>query len=124
MDYKESRYNHSGMVGDQVFLYNLVTSSVAVIGKSEYAQVKDCVFSDSDLMRTSVENGFIVPADEDEVEKVLAIQRMNNYSTRFAGFQILPTTACNARCFYCYEQSYKPVCMKSGVAEADRKSVV
>mgnify|MGYP003240265525 FL=1 len=118
MDYKESRYNHSGMVGDQVFLYNLVTSSVAVIGKSEYAQVKDCVFSDSDLMRTSVENGFIVPADEDEVEKVLAIQRMNNYSTRFAGFQILPTTACNARCFYCYEQSYKPVCMKSGVAEA------
>ena len=118
MGYKESRYNHSGIVGDQVFLYNLVTSSVAVIGIPEYEQVRSCEFSDSELMRAAVENGFVVPADEDEIEKVLAIQRMNNYSTRFAGFQILPTTACNARCFYCYEQSYKPVCMKNGVAEA------
>lgn len=118
MNYKESRYNHSGTVGDQVFLYNLVTSSVAVIGVPEYGQVKSCEFTDLNLMRAAIENGFIVPSDEDEIEKVLAIQRMNNFSTRFAGFQILPTTACNARCFYCYEQSYKPVCMKNGVADA------
>ena len=118
MSYKESRYNHFGMVGDKVFLYNLVTSSVAVIEEPEYEQIKSCEFADSNLMQDAVGNGFIVPAEEDEIEKVLAVQRMNNYTTRFAGFQILPTTACNARCFYCYEQSYKPTCMKNDVAEA------
>lgn len=106
------------MIVDQVFLYNLVTSAVAVIERSEYKQIKSCEFVDPDLLRMAMENGFVVPAEEDEIEKVLAIQRMNNYSTRFAGFQILPTTACNARCFYCYEQSYKAVCMKDAVAKA------
>lgn len=108
MRYKESRYNHQGTLGDKVFLYNLVTSSVALLGTGEYEQISKGEFSSSEVMEMAAENGFVVPYDEDELEKVLAIQRMNNFSTRFAGFQILPTTACNARCFYCYEHSYKP----------------
>lgn len=118
MRYKESRYNHQGTLDDKVFLYNLVTSSVALLGTREYEQISKGEFTSSEVMEMAIENGFVVPYDEDELEKVLAIQRMNNFSTRFAGFQILPTTACNARCFYCYEHSYKPEHMSQVTAES------
>ena len=118
MRYKESRYNHRGALDDKVFLYNLVTSSVALLGTGEYEQISKGEFSSPEVMEMAVENGFVVPYGEDELEKVLAIQRMNNFSTRFAGFQILPTTACNARCFYCYEHSYKPEHMNQVTADS------
>lgn len=118
MSYTESRYNHFGPIGDKVFLWNLVTSSVAILDPKGYEQIKTCSFDNAELMQSALANGFVVPSTENEVEKVLAIQRMNNYSTRFAGFQILPTTACNARCFYCYEHSYKTEHMPQGVADA------
>lgn len=43
---------------------------------------------------------------------------MNNYSSRFAGFQILPTTACNARCWYCYEEGFAKQSMTDECIEA------
>lgn len=116
--FKQSRYNHHGDIGGGVFLYNLATSAVAVVNHDEFEQIESAEFSSSEVQQMAVENGFVVPKDENEIEKILAVERVNNYSTRFAGFQVLPTTACNARCFYCYEQGYKPVTMNDSVLDA------
>ena len=54
---------------------------------------------------------FIVPVDFDETEKyaetVKLIKLMQpNKKTGLRSYTILPTTACNARCTYCYEEGY------------------
>lgn len=69
MRYKESRYNHRGALDDKVFLYNLVTSSVALLGTGEYEQILKGEFSSPEVMEMAVENGFVVPYGEDELEK-------------------------------------------------------
>lgn len=51
---------------------------------------------------------FIVPKDADEVKSYLGIVEVIRLFTKkntlgHKGYVILPTTACNARCFYCYE---------------------
>lgn len=107
MQVRPSRYNHYGKVGEnRNILFNLVTSSVALFTDSELKQIIEADFQSDDLALIALQNGFVLPFMENEVEKVLSIERMNNYSTRFAGFQILPTTACNARCWYCYEEDF------------------
>lgn len=116
---RASRYNHARMISDGRFLlFNLATSAIALLDTEELSEIETASFGDAQRAATALDNGFIVPAEENELEKVLAIQRMNNYSTRFAGFQILPTTSCNARCFYCYEQGYQRISMSDEVERA------
>lgn len=116
---KPSKYNHFGKVGeDKNILFNLATSSVALFNDREIEQVLSASFCDMNLEMVALQNGFVVPSEEDEVEKVLSIERMNNYSSRFAGFQILPTTACNARCWYCYEEGFAKQSMTDECIEA------
>lgn len=114
-----SKYNHWGKVGtDKNILFNLVTSSVALFRDGELGQILQADFIDGQLADQALQNGFVVPSEENEVEKVLAVERMNNYSTRFAGFQILPTTDCNARCWYCYERSFEKKTMPKNVLDS------
>lgn len=116
---KPSKYNHFGKVGEgENILFNLATSTVALFDDEEIEQVLSGSFHDEALQTVAFQNGFVVPAEEDEVEKVLSIERMNNYSSRFAGFQILPTTACNARCWYCYEEGFTKQSMTDECIEA------
>ena len=116
--YKTSRYNHWGSVGDNSYLvYNLLTSSVALLSEVEFREIISLQFSNEDIFNMALKEGFIVPSEEDEVEKVLLLQRMNNYSSRFAGFQILPTTNCNANCWYCYEHDFLKKRMTADIAD-------
>ena len=58
---------------------------------------------------------FLVPEDEDEAvsyEKYSAMFRaMRTNKKGYSSYTILPTTACNARCFYCFEEGMKFVTM-------------
>jgi len=116
-----SIYNHYGNLRDgSVLIYNVLSSSVAIMTQEEFSSIHKAVPSDAeeDLFRTALEMGFIVPAEEDELSKVLALRNSNNFSDRRAGFQILPTTGCNARCFYCYEKGFKPSTMKQDTIDS------
>lgn len=120
MKYKPSRYNHFGKLSNgSTLLYNLVSSSVAIVGERELEIINSADFSaDAELCGVAAAQGFIVPYDEDEVAKLLTLRHANNFSSKRAGFQILPTTACNARCFYCYEQGYATQTMSEDTARA------
>lgn len=53
-----------------------------------------------------VADGFLVPADKDEAkvyEDYCRLARAMKGKKGYSKFTILPTTACNARCVYCYE---------------------
>lgn len=68
----------------------------------------------SDELSELVENSFLVPSDRDECAYYEGIIRMLRISSRKKGFKkytILPTTGCNARCVYCFEEGMKQVLM-------------
>lgn len=109
--YKYSKYNIAGRLSDGSFLiYNLFSSAVAVLDKNEYQSLLDIEQAEmvqNDLLFKAIQNGFLVPKEELENEKIALLRKSDRYNSRKGGFQILPTTHCNARCFYCYEKDFK-----------------
>ena len=69
-----------------------------------------------DLIRSR----FLVPEDKDECRfycSVITLAQIFSRKKDFQGYTILPTTGCNARCFYCYEKDMKPVTMTPETVE-------
>ena len=68
------------------------------------------------------ENWFLVPADRKESETWQQIRQLlilkEEIPEGISHFVILPTTACNARCFYCFEQGMKPSTMDRDTVES------
>lgn len=121
MNYKFSMYNHFGTLKDgSILIYNVLSSAVAIMSQEEFTSIHKEIIEkiNEDFIETTIEMGFIVPEQEDELSKVLALRNLNNYNDRRAGFQILPTTGCNARCFYCYEQGFKTSTMTRETLES------
>lgn len=66
---------------------------------------------------------YIVSSDADEAKNYIAtieVLRLlgKKLATGHKGYVILPTTACNARCFYCYESGIEFKSMDDAMAEA------
>ena len=63
---------------------------------------------------------FVVPNDYDEAkqysETVKLIKLMQPEEAGLRTYTILPTTACNARCVYCYEEGYPVITMNEETA--------
>ena len=102
------------------YLYNNFTKKIwqledEALDLSEDARFSpEMIESDSALLQL-VKDSFLVPVDKNETAtyesfcKIARAMKMkkNGYST----FTILPTTACNARCVYCYEEGIEFVTM-------------
>ena len=88
------------------FLENKISSSL--IGDDEVA--------DSAALTELVGSHFLVPEDKDEAETYVSFcyiaRTLKLKQSGYTSFTILPTTACNARCIYCYEQGMQYVTMK------------
>ena len=70
--------------------------------------------------RFLAEHWFLVPAEKDETALFEGLQRLLRLRTarsRPSSFTILPTTACNARCFYCVEQGMSVASMSRETVE-------
>lgn len=96
--YRSSYYNIYDSTGQ--FLYN--TSSGAILDGWNNSCTSDVSQEDRILL---VKNGFLVPDTCDEFAEIthsIKTKEKNDIDL----FTIIPTTACNAKCFYCYEENY------------------
>ena len=73
------------------------------------------------LLKELRDNYYLVPEGLDETALYMSIYRTlrinNTRNNGFKKYTILPTTACNARCFYCYEKDFVPVTMTDETVE-------
>lgn len=70
--------------------------------------------------KTLAENWFLVPGDKDETalyEGLLRLLRLRGAKKHYTSYTILPTTACNARCFYCVGKDFRVVTMSEETVE-------
>ncbi len=107
---KCSQYNISTELEDKkILLFNTFTTSMVVLEQETY----ESIFLNKDLFNENIkplfDMGFLVEDNRDEYLAIRDIRDglINNDSSELKHVTILLTTACNARCFYCFEKGIK-----------------
>ncbi len=110
------RADHDG----KVLLHNVVTGQLAELNQEEVMALEKLPTAYSPVMEQLVTEHYLVPEGFDEYKSVrqlrLICQRRQT-GTAINHYIILPTTFCNARCFYCYENDYPQVQMTAETAD-------
>jgi radical SAM protein with 4Fe4S-binding SPASM domain len=112
------RVNHD----DKVLLHNVVTGRLVVLNKEEAAVVEKLPKAYNTVMEQLVTEHYLVPESYDEHQQVKALRSVlrmlgeTQASNDITFYTILPTTACNARCYYCFEKGAKHVTMSEQTA--------
>ncbi|SNT95238.1 radical SAM additional 4Fe4S-binding SPASM domain-containing protein [Aristaeella hokkaidonensis] len=114
------RVDHEG----NVLLYNVITSQLAVLEGEEVDIINSLPVKYIPGMEQLVDNHFLVPESYDEHQQVVNMRCIfrkleeAQVSKDITKYTILPTTACNARCYYCFEQGAKTTKMSKEIADS------
>ena len=119
--YRPMKFLLKAEVEDGLLLYNVVTSEMVLLDGTDKS-----LFDENDKkyhpdMDELIARHFLVPIDFDEnrsVRQLRALIKKLNPPKRMTGFTILPTTECNARCYYCFESDH-PRCTMTDQIVAD-----
>ena len=124
--YPETRYRRSGFLvdykaGDAILLKNTLTNQVFALSEEEWAAVQNADMSCSHV-RELAQYRFLVEPDYNELAQYAfarnVVRAMEKNDPGIRWYTILMTTACNARCVYCYEEGWRPFSMKKETADA------
>ena len=105
-------YLVTAQVPEGLLVYQAALCGLVLLEGDELDLLHCEVFPDepSETMRFLAEHRFLVPADHDDRtlcgnvrEGARLIHRLTE-EEGYGGFTVLTTTACNARCFYCFEK--------------------
>ena len=119
--YRPMRYLLKTQVEDGLLLYNVVTSEMILLEGEEERLFNGLPAPHDPAMDELIARHFLVPEGFDEsksVEQLRALIKKLEPSKRVNGFTILPTTECNARCYYCFESDH-PRCTMTDQIVAD-----
>lgn len=118
--YRPMKYLLTAQVDDGLLLYNVVTSEMILLDEREQSLFERPPAEYNSEMDELIARHFIVPESFDEgksVKQLRALLRKLNPPKRVTGFTILPTTDCNARCYYCFESDHKRCTMTEELTE-------
>ena len=108
-------------VNDGVLLYNNLTKELVRLTENEYNIVENNdMLCENELQGQLKEKWFIVPDNFNDTkfsDQIYNIARLSCMTSEITVYKILTTTACNARCNYCYEKGTKAISMNAGTAE-------
>lgn len=119
-EYKRTIFLFPFQIENKHYLFNTLTKQCFFAENNEYKKyMSQDTFSPADIedsrfLTKLMENHFLVPVRKSEEAyyvSVINLLRNINRKDGYTLYTILPTTACNARCFYCYEQGMKTVTM-------------
>ena len=100
-------------VADGLLLYNTLTRSLLLLTPDEAADIT--------ALQELTDRWFLVPQAHDDRRLCLQVRQMADLlkpaAKTVTGYTILPTTGCNARCFYCYQKGARSVVMSAETAD-------
>ena len=120
--YRLMRYVLQVSHNRETILHNVVTGEMVALNQEEQALLNQMPSSYSFEMNSLIGRHFLVPEDYDEHKQVVGLRsvfrKMRPTETQpIRMVTILPTTACNARCYYCFEHGIKTVTMTEKIAD-------
>lgn len=98
---------------DGFLVYNTLTKKMLLLNENEYKHLK-LGGPYTPYLERFIESYFLVPQDFEETKCFHQIQNVFNTMDNddyINSFIVLPTTDCNARCFYCCEKGQKRINM-------------
>lgn len=121
--YKWSCFVVPHVCDEENYLYNNFTKRVYFMEDDAVDTGSDARFTAEEIAADAVltqlaTDYFLVPEDKDETalyENYCKLARTLKQRDRngYTGFTILPTTSCNARCVYCYEEGIEFITMSA-----------
>lgn len=126
--YHLSTYSFSAAGDHSILLKNMETGMVISLSDAEWDRI-GCLQEESvkgaDLLEMGLEDcvkyGFLVEDDTDDYEQYKQLHSLLPLLSRelpgTKTYTILPTTACNARCVYCYEEGMQIQSMSEETAD-------
>lgn len=117
-NYRPLNYLIYTFCSDGVLVYNTLTKKLLLLNEQEYNILK-AGGNYSLAMDLFIKSYFLVPIDFDEsktFDQLKHIFKLLDHGDYINSFIILPTTDCNARCFYCCENGQKRINMSSQTA--------
>jgi radical SAM protein with 4Fe4S-binding SPASM domain len=113
------RVDHVG----KVLLHNVVTGRLVVLDDAEAEALERLPMAYSLVIEQLVTEHYLVPVEFDEHDCVsgmrTALRKLADVQqgSDLTFYTILPTTACNARCYYCFEKDVEVSTMTSETAD-------
>ncbi len=112
----------------KTLVFNNLTKAMVLLDCDEYRALKENDFSENKELKVKlVEMLFLVEEFFNEKatsESVREISKNISNTNEITSYTILPTTSCNARCFYCYEAGTKFITMDAYTADAVAKYII
>lgn len=113
---------------EKYLVYNNLTKEFIVISDDEFFELENSSFDVSNAMvKQLIKRWFLVPIEFDDIKlnnQVVQLARQLKYTNTITDYTILPTTGCNARCFYCFEKGTKPINMSVDTAKEVAKFII
>jgi len=122
--YRVMRYVVMVDYDNQTLLHNVVTGQLVVLDQIESENFSRLPLTFDTWMQPLAAQHYLVPQNYDEHQQVMnlrtVLRKLHDSQIPkgvITQYSILPTTACNARCYYCYEKGVEPVTMTEKTAE-------
>lgn len=119
VNYRLMNYLLKAETEEGMLLLNTVTRHMILVTNEETKSLSDLPCKPTESMKELIANHFLVPEDYSEYRAVHQLRKI--YQSTYTGdainhYVVLPTTFCNAHCFYCYESDYPRVHMTEETA--------
>ena len=104
--FRPIRYILREPVPEGELLHHTLTGELVLLDPQETAALDALPGPLTEVLLPLAEKHFVVPEGYDEhevMQQLRQVLRMVTASGCITNYTILPTTNCNARCFYCYE---------------------
>lgn len=115
-DWRWSRHCLRVPLDGGLLLYHTMSGCMAALDAAEASRVS----RDDELRQALARHWLLVPPEHDERKLTAELRQITRLiqgeDRHVTGFTVLPTTGCNARCAYCFEQGTRPVSMSTDIA--------
>lgn len=128
--YRPFFYLKSMETEDGLLLFNTMTFELVLLEETEVGFFTTFCFNGNETVKSLIEKWFLVPEEYDDLELVRQVEtlklQINKIYTapKFNTFTVLPTTDCNARCFYCFERDKQKRVMDDLTAEQAAEFII
>ena len=120
--YRLMKYVLQVIIDNRILLHNVITGQLVILSDEERELVNNLPIDFSAIIGELVEKFFLVPEEYNEHKTVVnlrkILRKLDSARTKpVKWYTILPTTACNARCYYCFEQGIRNSTMSEQTAD-------